>query len=112
MAVESTEVSRERFEPVEMLLGMRPIILPRLRGSGTLCDEAVFAFARRVEIALVRPSSCLGAGWFDGAGAVDTVLVGELPAISVRGLVLYARSCETSSESVGHISGTEGKPCV
>ena len=95
-----------------MLLGTRPIILPRLRGSGTLWEGAVFALARRDDMAFVRPSSCRGAGWFEGAGAVDTVLVGELQSISVRGLVLYARSCENSSDAVGQMSGTEGKPCV
>lgn len=56
MAVESTEVSRERLDPVDMLLGTRPMIRRlRLRGSGAEWRGAVFALARRAEMAVVSP---------------------------------------------------------
>ncbi len=88
-------MARERPDPVEMLLVTRPRILPgpRFRPSGaSFCvgfAAAVFVFASRSEIALLISSCGLDRGWSDGAGAVDTVLVGELRLLSERGSDLY-----------------------
>ena len=98
MAVESTDVARERPDPVDMLLATRPriLVLPRLRPSdASFCvgfAAAVLVLARRLEIALIISSCGLDRGWSDGAGAVDTVLVGELMLLSDRGAVLKDRS--------------------
>jgi hypothetical protein len=78
---------------METLLAARPRMRPRLRPSGASlligCAVVDFVLASRSEIALLMSSlGGRGFGWSDGAGAVETVLVGELRFISERGSLL------------------------
>lgn len=63
------------------------------------------ALESRFEISLLRFEGGGGAGWQEGAGAVETVRVGELRLRSVRGSCLYDsrydKSVRVESEGSG-----------
>lgn len=87
--MESTEVAREREDAADMLLAALPRIrFVRLR----VCVKSgaeLLALERRSDISLLRFDGA-GAGWHEGAGAVDIVLMGEaLRFLSDRGSVSF-----------------------